>query len=397
MGSLQPPSRSGALQVFLSCPACDADHLTNALPFIEFVRDGRAAQVSVVVTTVDTGADTRWTAILTGAGTHKGASRTIRFSTAVTATADEVRAQVAHYLALGLTPYAATTPLGRHLDVTFSRPGAATATRVDQHDGWNHWVFRFGANLYQSGEQTTWSSSYGVSASANRTTENWKIRLGASRNLSESEFDIDDETIASRLSDWSVEALIVKSLGARWSAALIGSATGSTFSNAELAERFTPGLEFDVFPYAESTRRSLTLQYTAGYARYNYHEITIYGLLREDVVQHAVNASLGFRQPWGTTGASFIFTQQLTAPDRTRLTASGTFSVQLSESLSLNGNASYSRIRDLFTLPRGDATDEEVLLRLRQLDTDFRYSYNVGFSYAFGALSNITVNPRFGG
>jgi hypothetical protein len=258
-------------------------------------------------------------------------------------------------------------------------------------------VFRFGATFYQDGEQTTWNSSYGVNASANRTTEHWKIRLGASRSLSESEFEIDDEIIASRLSDWSVEALIVKSLGARWSMAIIGSATGSTFSNAELAERFTPGIEFDVFPYAESTRRSVTLQYTAGYARYNYHEITIYGLLREEVLQHAVNASLGFRQPWGTTGATVIFTQQLTAPDRTRLTAGGSFSVQLSESLSLNGNVSYSRIRDLFTLPRGDATDEEVLLRLRQLDTDFRYSYNVGFSYAFGALSNTTVNPRFGG
>ena len=101
--------------------------------------------------------------------------------------------------------------------------------------------------------------------------------------------------------------------------------------------------------------------------------------------------------PWGSTGASFTYTQQITAPDRTRLTGGGSFSVQLSESLSLNGNATYSRIRDLFTLPRGEATDEEVLLRLRQLDTNFRSSFNLGFSYAFGALSNTTVNPRFGG
>jgi hypothetical protein len=384
--------------VFLTCPACDVDHLRETLPFIELVRDGRAADVNVSASTVDAGAETRWTLTLAGVGPHKGHNRTIGFAIASTATAEQTRVDVARFLALALAPYAATAGAGRHMDVTFSRPGETEATaRANQHDAWNYWVFRFGANFYQSGEQTAWNSSYGVNASANRTTENWKIRFAASRNLNESEFDVDDETIASRLSDWNVDALIVKSLGAKWSWAIITSVTGSTFSNAEMAQRFTPGVEYDIFPYAESTHRSLTLQYTAGVARYDYHEVTIYDRLQEDVVQHAVNASLGLRQPWGSTGASVTFTQQLASPDRTRLTAGGSFSVQLSESLSVNGNGSYSRIRDLFTLPRGDATDEEVLLRLRQLDTDFRYSFNLGFSYAFGALSNTTVNPRFGG
>lgn len=384
--------------MFLTCPACDADHLSDTLRFVELVRDGRAAQVDLVASTVDAGAETRWTLKLTGVNSHKGQNRSINFAIPHAATLDQARADVAHFMALALAPYAATTDAGRHMDVSFSRPGQPEATmRANQPDAWNHWVFRFGVNFFQTGEQTTWTSSYGVTASANRTTDNWKIRFAASRNLNESEFHLDDDTISSRLSDWSVDGLIVKSLGAKWSLAIISSATGSTFSNAELLQRFTPGIEFDVFPYADSTRRSLTLQYTAGYARYDYHELTVFGRLEEEVIQHAVNASLGFRQPWGSTGASFTFTQQITAPDRTRLTGGGSFSVQLSESLSLNGNGTYSRIRDLFTLPRGDATDEEVLLRLRQLDTDFRYSFNVGFSYAFGALSNTTVNPRFGG
>jgi hypothetical protein len=384
--------------VFLTCAACDVDHLSDTLRFVEFVRDGRAAQVNVSASTVDGGAETRWTLTLTGVNSHKGQNRTVSFNVASAATAERARVDVAHFLALALAPYAATTDAGRQMDVTFTRPGQPeAATRANHHDTWNHWVFRVGVNAYQSGEQSAWNSSYGVNTSANRTTEQWKIRVAASRNLNESEFHIEDETIASRLSDWTVDALIVKSLGAKWSLAVVSSATGSTFSNAELLQRVMPGIEFDIFPYAESTTRSLTLQYTAGYARYDYHEITIHGRLQEEVVQHAINASLGFRQPWGSTGASVTFTQQLTAPDRTRLTGVGTFSVQLSEALSLNGNASYSRIRDLFTLPRGDATDEEVLLRLRQLDTDFRYSFNIGFSYAFGALSNTSVNPRFGG
>ena len=398
-GSATPASNAGGLKVFLTCKACDVDHLADTLRFIELVRDPYSAQVDVAASTVESGTETRWTLRLIGAGSHKGQNRTVTFATAAGASPEQNRADVSHFLALALAPYAATAAVGPHMDVTFTRPGAAepAAARKDQHDIWNYWVYRFGANFYQSGEQATWSSSYGLNGSANRTTENWKIRLSVSRSLSESEFEVEDDIITSRLSDWSVDALIVKSLGPNWSWAIISSVTGSTFSNAEMVRRFTPGIEYDIFPYADSTRRSLTLQYTAGYAHYQYHELTIYGVLEEEVAQHAFNASLGLRQPWGSTGASVIFTQQLTAPDRTRLSASGSFNVRLTGSLSLNGNASYSRIRDLFTLPRGIATDEEVLLRVRQLYTGYRYSFNLGFLYAFGALSNTTVNPRFGG
>ena len=41
------------------------------------------------------------------------------------------------------------------------------------------------------------------------------------------------------------------------------------------------------------------------------------------------------------------------------------------------------------------ATTEEILLRLRQLATDYSYYTSVGFSYRFGSAFNNVVNPRF--
>jgi hypothetical protein len=58
--------------------------------------------------------------------------------------------------------------------------------------------------------------------------------------------------------------------------------------------------------------------------------------------------------------------------------------------------AQYDRVRDQIGLPKGDATTEEVLLRLRQLATGYTYYLNFGFSYSFGSIFNSTVNPRFG-
>ena len=40
-------------------------------------------------------------------------------------------------------------------------------------------------------------------------------------------------------------------------------------------------------------------------------------------------------------------------------------------------------------------TDEEALLRLQQLETDFEYGVSLGFSFQFGSIFNNVVNNRF--
>jgi hypothetical protein len=55
-----------------------------------------------------------------------------------------------------------------------------------------------------------------------------------------------------------------------------------------------------------------------------------------------------------------------------------------------------SRIRDQLSLPRRSATPEEVLLRLRELQSGYEVSAAFGVTYSFGSLFNNVVNPRFG-
>jgi hypothetical protein len=385
-----------ALKVSLRCQSCDHEHLRTALPFVDLVADNALAHVDASLTPKAGNPSVQWTLTVAGRGAFKGQSRTVTFAIPIAATEEEHRAEIARFLALALAPYAAATSAARHLDLTYARD-AEVAARKAAADPWHHWVFRIGASVHENGEQSQSSRSVSVSGSANRTTAHWKLRIGGARSLNESAFDVDDLSIRTRLTDWSADALVVRSLGGNLSWGVTSSVTGSTFSNAEMIGRFAPGIEYDVFPYAESSRRSLTIQYTAGYAHYEYREVTIFDRIQEDVGQHQLNVSLGLRQPWGTSGASVAYTQHLQSKDRTRLTATGTFNVRLHGSLSMSGSATYARIRDLFTLPRGGATDEEVLLRLRELDTSFRHSFNVGLSYAIGAVGNTTVNPRFGG
>jgi hypothetical protein len=171
--------------------------------------------------------------------------------------------------------------------------------------------------------------------------------------------------------------------------------TSSTYSNEKRMARAGAGLEYDVFPYGDSTRRSLTIQYMVGRAQYEYASETIFGQLTELVTQHAVDVSLGLRQPWGQVGGTVLVRQQIPNADRSRVALASNMTVRLSSHVSVSASGSYARIRDQFSLPRGQATDEEVLLRQRQLATGYRYSASAGLSFSFGALSNATVNPRF--
>jgi hypothetical protein len=55
-----------------------------------------------------------------------------------------------------------------------------------------------------------------------------------------------------------------------------------------------------------------------------------------------------------------------------------------------------SRIRDQLSLVKGSASLDEVLLRRRQLATNYNYFVSVGLSYTFGSIFTNVVNPRFG-
>ena len=189
----------------------------------------------------------------------------------------------------------------------------------------------------------------------------------------------------------------MRSLGPRWSAGFTGSARSSTYDNFKLSASLKPAIEYDVFPYAESSKRSLTVQYAMGPSWYEYHELTIFDKLKETRVKHSLSASLGLRQPWGTASASASFSQTITAPDQYRASVYGSVNVRVFKGFSVNGSIGYDRIRDQFYLEKAGATEEEILLRLRQLATGYSFRANVGFSYSFGSLSNATVNPRFGG
>jgi hypothetical protein len=139
----------------------------------------------------------------------------------------------------------------------------------------------------------------------------------------------------------------------------------------------------------------VTLQYGIGIYQASYTEETVFGKLEETLLRQYAVLSVDFRQPWGSANVSGNAQSYLHDSSLHRLGFNGYLNIRLMRGLDLNVGGGYSRPRDQLSLARGDATDEDILLQLRQLQTDYSYDFSFGLSYRFGSIFNNIVNPRF--
>ena len=400
----QPPGppANGLVRVFLDCNRCDDSYVKREVTFVDYVRNREDADVHVLVTTQSTGGGgTQWTLKFIGLGRYQGSDETLIYDSPQTATSDEVRAGFVETFKLGLVRYVTNSSIADRLGVVFRKPDSGTAPPSPETDPWNFWVFRLRGNGDVNGEESSKGKSIRGSFSATRTTDAWRVSLNTNANYRDTTYQLDDNgvetTFVSVSRNLDASGIVVKSLTPHWSVGIVGSANSQTFRNFHLRTRIAPGIEYNFFPYSESSRRMLTVQYTVGYDRHRYREVTIYDKLRENLVDHRAEIGLGMRQPWGTARAEFNFSQYLTDPSKYSLGLDGYTNVRLFKGFSVEFSGDFSRTRDQIYLPRGEASTEDILLRQRQLATGYEYSFNFGFSYSFGSIFNNIVNPRFGG
>jgi hypothetical protein len=332
-----------------------------------------------------------------GQGRFKGRDQVLRETFVVAASDDAVRRGMVRVMSLGLVPYVLGTPSADRLRVTLQQAQATTAT-TQSRDPWSRWSFRLNVNGNANGESSSSSFNINTNVNANRTTEQSKINLNARMNYRESKFELPDgRTFLSPNRDYGMNGLYVKSLGGHWSAGVRSNWNSSTFSNQNWAWSGGPGIEWDLFPYSESTRRLLTVNYSISGRIWDYREVTIFGKLHETRMSQALETTMSMRQRWGTLGSSVEVASFIPDFGKNHVNVWGEASLNLFKGLSLNVYTSLESVRDQISLPALEATNEEVLVNQRQLATSYRYYVFFGVSYTFGSIFSPIVNPRFGG
>jgi hypothetical protein len=371
------------------------DHFRREVAFIAYVRDRMDAGVHVLVTSQETGAGgMEYTFNFIGLGEHSARNDTLRVASRPDDTDDETREDLIRTFKLGLVPYIAPTQIGSRLDVTYRGPrGEAAVEQVE--DPWDLWVFNLRAGGEVEGESSENSSAFDGSFSASRTTEALKMDFRASGEWDRRTIDFGDgEESTYTTREYGLEGISVWSLSARWSAGLSASATGSTRQNQDLAMRGGPAVEFNYYPYAESTRRQITFLYKVELAHFNYEEVTLFQKTSETRPTHSLEIGAAFNQPWGELDISLEGTNYLDNFDQHRIESFTRFEIRLFRGLSLDIMGRAARVKDQIYEPLEDIPLEDILLRRRELGTDYEYSIEIGFNFTFGSVFNNVVNPR---
>jgi len=385
----------------LDCPqgGCDQDFFRTEMSYINWVRDRQDAQVHVLVTLQRTGAGgSLYTLEFIGLGRFDGSIQTLQHTRSPDATQDETREGMGRMIGLGLAPFAASTPAGAALMVRYTAPSEGSAGAAEpEDDPWNFWVFNLGARGFFNGQSKSKTENLSGSFSANRTTEELKIRLTGRISRNNNSFLLSSGKLETEQKTRNLQGLIAWSIGEQWAFGIRSSTGASSFLNQDLSFNIAPIIEYDFFPYSESTRRKLTLSYAVGASYFRYEETTIFEKDAETRANHTLRLGLDFKQTWGSSSVAVQWSNYLDNFDQNNLNLFGNLNFRIVRGLSLDVFGSYARVRDQLFLKRGGATDDEVLLRLRQLDTSYRYFASVGLRYTFGSIFNNIVNSRLDG
>lgn len=382
------------LAIFLDCGACDETFIRQEMTYVDYVRDRETADVHVLVTLEDTGGGGEaYTIDLIGRGPFAGMDLETTYTSAASDTDDEERTGFLRTLQVALAPYLMQTGVAERLSLTVEElEGEQPPARDDPWKGWTIEIYGDAWGDVES-SQYSFNARYGVFV--DRVTELWKIRLRPYFNYNFDRFERDQEIITSESRRDGFDSYVIKSLGGHWSVGLFGDLFSSTFSNIELRYRARPGIEYSVFPYQVATRRQLTFAYLIGGSHVAYNDTTIFNEISETLPEHAVDVRYEVTQTWGEIDVGIEASQYLHDLSKYSVEFGGNVEVRLTRGLSIDFGGGVELIHDQLFLPRGDASLEEVLLRRRQLATNFEMGFSVGFRYRFGSIYNNVVNTRF--
>ncbi|NSW45645.1 MAG: hypothetical protein HPY79_07515 [Bacteroidales bacterium] len=382
------------VNVYIRCSYCDNSYIRNELKSVNYARDISDANVIVLGMSEQTGSGgEKYRFIFEGKNEFKGMNDTLIFESAQDATTEEIRNLYMHHLKLGLLPYFLKTPLGKKIE--FEYPETTTTQTTLSTDPWKGWVISLSTNGSFNGEQSSKSLNIYSNLRIYKITDGWKLTMGASNNYSKSNYSYDEYTYEYVNRSYNSYIQYVLSMSDHWSFGMFTSAGSSTFNNFNLNTSLKPALEYNVFPYKMSFEKQLRISYKIGANYVDYIDTTIFLKTKEILPEQDLSINFGLVKKWGDIDISIYGSQYLHDLELYELGSYINFSVRIIKGLSVGLAAGYSMIRNQINLSKSDVTQEELLLRQRQIKTDYSYWGYLGLSYTIGSKFNNIVNPRF--
>jgi len=385
--------RNYAPKLYLDCDwGCDIPYIKSEIVFVNYVRERKEADVHLLVTIESTGGGgLEYALSFYGQRDYADLNYTLKYTANVDATEEETRSGLAKTIKRGLAPFISRTPLADYLSIEFEEKAEAK----EVVDKWNNWVFEIGLEGWIFCTKTNLQQWYYADIEARRITEVQKLEIDGSFYYSDDLYRMEDSDVRNTSRSYNASILYAHGLSDHLS--LGGWLTYNTdeYSNMKYGFGAAPMIEYNIFPYSEYAEHEFYFQYKLWSISNNYYEETIYEKLDETLFKESLKMGLSSTKKWGSVWASVGASNYLHDFSKNQLNINTGISWRVFSGFSLSLNGNYSMIHDQVALRREDATDEEILLRQRELETDYSFNMNLGLTYTFGSIYSNIVNPRF--
>ncbi len=386
-------STNGLIDVFLDFNFQD-QYIREKINFVNYVRDRQLADVHIMLNRHSSGtAGQNYVFTFIGREKFRGMNNEITFWAHSTNTDNETRKGMVDALKLGLMPYVANTFLVSKININIS--DIDIEEREEVADPWNNWTFRVygGLNLRQERRESRLNSRWGFSA--DKLSEDWKIRARPFFNNNRQSFVANDIEIRRNQFRHGFDGYLIRSINQHWSVGFFLDMLSSTFHNIIFNIEAQPGIEYSFLPYTEANYRAITLDYRIGAGHHRYIEETIFYKMQENLYHHSLNFTARLRQPWGSFETSISGSHYFHNYTANRISLESNLQLRIFKGLSLNLWGGFEFINDLVALPAGDLPIEDILLRQRRQATDYQISTHIGLTYTFGSEFVNVINTRF--
>lgn len=390
-------TRRYAVKIFLDCGDCDMNYTRQEIPYINYVRDVKEAEVFILVTEQNAGSGgEQFTYTFHGQGKFQGMDDTLTFTSSPDQTSTIIREKRTNILKMGLMRYVARTPLVDKIDIRHNEDLEAEEVT----DRWNNWVFELSTEPQYESEEANKELDLRNSINISKITPDIKLEFEIDQFYNREKFieNVNTDSASSSIyvtSATTMDNLFVKSIGEHWSAGIKWRLGSSTRENIGFGAEFVPSLEYDIYPYSEATHRQLRILYGAGIQVTNYVDSTIYNKSRENLYLQRLNVAFQVQKKWGYINLLLIGSNYFHDFSKNRIELNSSVNIRIFKGLSLEINGGIAHINDQVNLKKGDISEAERLLQLRELATKYRVEGGIEITYTFGSIYNNIVNPRF--
>ena len=398
------------LKVFIDCKSwsCPFDFIRSEIKFVDFVNDRFSANVFILLTSVTTGAGGQeYKIYFEGLEKFKSLTDTLVYIRTSVDTEDEDRRKMVQSLKLGLIRYLSKTSLATSIQISVpTASGDEKKEDASKKDKWDSWVFNTGINGNFSGSDNYTSSNVRLRFNAARVTEKLKLRFSTNYSKAKDKYIYTEydslgaitysDTTRSVNKRSNIDGSAAFSINDHWSAGIFSSYYSSTFSNINKSISAKLALEYSVYPYKTFNTKYIGFLYRVGPVFNDYSEITWRNKSNEWLLQQSLSFDVSFTQKWGSVYSSMYWSNYFFDWNWNNYGFFGNGEFRIVKGLTVNFFGGFSLIHDQVELPKGNATQTQVLIRQRVLRNSFEYFTGIGLNYRFGSIYNNVVNPRLG-